>query len=58
MLGWVRYLVLWLGFVGGVVLGGIAHGDRGLDALWFAAGGALALAGLLAVLARDGVKAG
>ncbi len=56
--GWARYFVLWLGFAGGVILGGVAIGDHGLDALWFAAGGALALAGLLAILVRDGAQAG
>ncbi|MCM8730863.1 YoaK family protein [Hephaestia sp. GCM10023244] len=53
-LGWVPHLLLWLGFAGGVVLGGTTLGDRGLEALWFAAGGALALAALLAVLTRHG----
>src|SRR3546814_1544674 len=53
-LAWAPYLLLWLGFAGGVVLGGTTLGDRGLDALWFAAGGALALAALLAVLTRGG----
>jgi uncharacterized membrane protein YoaK (UPF0700 family) len=56
--GWLPPLLLWLGFAGGVVLGGRTHLGYGLDALWFAAGGAAVLAGLLAVLPENDARAG
>jgi uncharacterized membrane protein YoaK (UPF0700 family) len=50
--GWVRNLLLWLGFVAGVLIGGRAHLSLGDTALWLAAGAAGALTLLLAVLTR------
>lgn len=40
---WAPYLLLWLGFAGGVLLGGRAHATLGDNALWAAAAGAGAL---------------
>lgn len=48
--GWFPYLVLWLGFASGVVLGGRAQQTIGDNALWVAAGAAGVLALLLALL--------
>ncbi|TQF68773.1 DUF1275 domain-containing protein [Rhodococcus spelaei] len=42
--GWVRFAVLWLGLVLGVVVGAAVHRGIGLSGLWFAAALALALA--------------
>jgi len=37
---WLRHLLLWLGFLLGVVTGGRCHGAFGAGALWLAAGAA------------------
>ncbi|MDB5461515.1 MAG: hypothetical protein JWO72_3256, partial [Caulobacteraceae bacterium] len=39
-LGWVPYLLLWLGLVLGAVAGAEAYQRLGLASLWFAAGAA------------------
>jgi len=39
-LGWVPYLLLWLGLASGAVLGAIVYPVMGLNALWLAASGA------------------
>jgi uncharacterized membrane protein YoaK (UPF0700 family) len=39
-LGWVPYLLLWLGLASGAVLGAIVYPVMGLNALWLAAAGA------------------
>lgn len=49
---WVPYLLLWLGFVAGVILGTGAHAAWGWTALWFAAAASAALTGLMARIAR------
>lgn len=51
-LGWLPYLLLWLGLVGGAVLGAAAYGHFGLHALWLAAGVELALAGIALRIGR------
>jgi uncharacterized membrane protein YoaK (UPF0700 family) len=43
-LGWLPYFLLWLGLVGGAVLGAAAYGYLGLNTLWLAAGMELLLA--------------
>lgn len=35
-LGWTPYLLLWTGFLAGVVAGALAYKAQGLDALWLA----------------------
>ena len=45
-LGWLPYLLLWLGLVSGALLGAAAYPHLGLQSLWLAAGVELALAGL------------
>ena len=50
--GWVSYLVLWAGFLTGVLCGAVMYERLGLDALWPAA----VAAGVLAVVAL-GVRA-
>jgi len=42
--GWGGYLLLWLGFVGGVVLGALSFGSGNSATLWAASGTALVLA--------------
>lgn len=42
--GWVGYLLLWLGFVCGVVLGALSFGSGNSTTLWAASGAALMLA--------------
>lgn len=49
---WVPYLMLWLGFVMGVVLGAGANAAWGWTALWFAAAASAALTGLMARISR------
>jgi uncharacterized membrane protein YoaK (UPF0700 family) len=44
---WLRHFVLWLGLVSGAMLGAIAHGAVGLNAIWFSAG----IAALLTLVA-------
>lgn len=50
--GWLRWLVLWLGFVCGVVLGASAQQALRWDALWFAPPAAAALTWVAAILHR------
>jgi len=54
---WAPYLMLWLGFVMGVVLGAGANAAWGWTALWFAAGASAALTGLMARIGRAGAVA-
>jgi uncharacterized membrane protein YoaK (UPF0700 family) len=42
--GWAGYLLLWLGFVGGAVLGALSYGSGNSATLWAASGSALMLA--------------
>jgi uncharacterized membrane protein YoaK (UPF0700 family) len=42
--GWFGYLMLWLGFVAGAVLGALSYGSGNSATLWAASGVALALA--------------
>ncbi|RDJ27849.1 DUF1275 domain-containing protein [Bosea caraganae] len=44
---WLRHFMLWLGLLSGAVLGALAHGAIGLNAIWFAA----ATAALLTLVA-------
>lgn len=44
-LGWLPYFLLWLGLVGGAVLGAVVYAYLGLNTLWLAAGMELLLAG-------------
>jgi uncharacterized membrane protein YoaK (UPF0700 family) len=53
---WVPYLLLWVGFVAGVILGAGAQLSYGLHALWFAAGAAAALTLLVARVSRRGYQ--
>ncbi|MHA6718915.1 YoaK family protein [Sphingomonas sp. RS6] len=50
--GWMRYLVLWLGFAAGVVFGAQAQARWGWTALWLAPIAAAALTLLVAVVTR------
>lgn len=50
MLAWLPYLVLWLGFAVGVVLGGRAFVTAGGAALWYAAAGSALLTLFVAAL--------
>ena len=54
---WVPYLMLWAGFVAGVVLGTGANAAWGWTALWLAAGASAALTGLVARVSRAGAAA-
>ena len=45
-LGWLPYLLLWLGLAGGAFVGAIAYGRLGLQTLWFAAAVELILAAI------------
>jgi uncharacterized membrane protein YoaK (UPF0700 family) len=47
--GWVSNLLLWAALVAGSVCGGLAYLWISLAAIWFAAGGALALSAIVAV---------
>ncbi|TPG38042.1 DUF1275 domain-containing protein [Sphingomonas koreensis] len=49
-LGWAPYVLLWLGFAGGVVMGGRAQVAWGGGALWAAAGAAAVLTLVIAAL--------
>jgi uncharacterized membrane protein YoaK (UPF0700 family) len=51
---WVPYLMLWLGFVAGVILGTGANAAWGWTALWLAAGASAALTGLVGRISRAG----
>ena len=44
--GWFGYLLLWLGFVAGAVLGALSYGSGNSATLWGASGVALVLAGV------------
>lgn len=46
---WLPYLLLWLGLLGGAMLGAWAYMRLGLDALWIAAAGAGMTAGVVAI---------
>ena len=50
---WVPYLGLWLGFVGGAVIGALAWPFIGLAGLWFAAVAALGLSAAAWMIARS-----
>ena len=56
--GWVRYLLLWLGFVSGVVMGARCYGAFDTGALWLATGAAAVLTVVLAVTGRGKEPAG
>jgi uncharacterized membrane protein YoaK (UPF0700 family) len=43
-LGWLPYLLLWLGLVGGAFVGAVCYPRMGLQALWLAVAAALGLA--------------
>jgi uncharacterized membrane protein YoaK (UPF0700 family) len=49
---WVPNLLLWASLVAGSVCGALAYHWINLDAIWFAAGAALALSAILAVTTR------
>jgi uncharacterized membrane protein YoaK (UPF0700 family) len=53
--GWLRPLLLWLGFLVGVLVGGRAHLALGDTALWAAAGAAALLTLLVAALTWNGM---
>jgi uncharacterized membrane protein YoaK (UPF0700 family) len=53
---WAPYLMLWAGFVAGVILGTGAHAAWGWTALWFAAAASAALTGLVARISRARLK--
>jgi uncharacterized membrane protein YoaK (UPF0700 family) len=55
--GWLRPLVLWVGFLVGVLAGGCAHSALGDTALWAAAGAAALLTLVVALLTQDGAPA-
>lgn len=52
-LGWVPYLLLWLGLLAGAVLGATAYRHAGLNALWGAAVAAIIFAAVAAKLGPD-----
>lgn len=56
--GWLRHLLLWLGFLLGVVTGGRCHGAFGSGALWLAVAAAAALAFAFACIGSGARKAG
>ena len=56
--GWLRHLLLWLGFLLGVVTGARCHGAWGSGALWLAASAAAVLAFALATIGRGARKLG
>lgn len=49
---WLPHLLLWLGFLAGVVAGTAAYRQAGLDALWIAAGAAAGLTLIVGWLTR------
>lgn len=49
---WVRYLLLWLGFVCGVVIGARCYAAFDTGALWLATGAAAALTAMVAIVTR------
>lgn len=55
---WMRYLLLWLGFVSGVVMGGSCFAAFDTRALWLAAGAAAVLTIAIATIARRPQPAG
>jgi uncharacterized membrane protein YoaK (UPF0700 family) len=48
--GWAPYMILWLGMLGGAILGALSFRAFGLGAIWIAAAAALVLAVLLSLL--------
>jgi uncharacterized membrane protein YoaK (UPF0700 family) len=50
---WVPHLLLWAALVLGSACGALAYHWIGLAAIWFAAGAALALSGIVAAAARS-----
>lgn len=56
--GWLRYLLTWLGFLCGVVMGARCHAAFGTDALWLATGGAALLTIATTLLAGRAQRAG
>lgn len=50
---WAPYLLLWMGLVGGALLGALSHAAFGLQGLWAAA---LVAAGAAAIAARSGYR--
>ncbi len=55
---WARYLLLWLGFVSGVVMGARCYGAFDTGALWLATGAAAVLTIVVAAMARGTEPAG
>ncbi|QIG81479.1 YoaK family protein [Stakelama tenebrarum] len=51
---WGPWLLLWLGFVGGVVLGAWAQADMQWNALWLAVIAAAVLTGIAALIGKTG----
>ena len=49
---WLPHLLLWLGFLAGVIAGATAYRQTGLDALWIAAAAAAGLTLIVGWLAR------
>jgi uncharacterized membrane protein YoaK (UPF0700 family) len=47
---WIRYLMLWIGFAGGALLGVRCHGVSGYGAVWVAAAGAAVLTVAISVV--------
>lgn len=56
-LGWVPYLVHWLGLIAGAVTGATVYPRLGLDALWIAAGAAAVLSWVAARIVAGRAKA-
>lgn len=50
---WVPFLLLWSGFVAGVVLGAQRYVEAGLGALWYAVAAGAVLSALLALLTKS-----
>jgi uncharacterized membrane protein YoaK (UPF0700 family) len=50
--GWLPWLLLWLGFAAGVVLGAVMQADWGWSALWIAVAGAAVLTGAVFLLTK------
>nr|WP_299912199.1 YoaK family protein [Sphingomonas bacterium] len=55
---WARYLMLWLGFVCGVVMGARCYGAYDNGALWLATGGAAVLTIVVAAMAGRAEREG
>jgi len=53
---WVPWLLLWLGFVAGVVLGAVAQADLKWQALWIAAAASAVLTGVALALGARGLR--